>query len=202
MERHCRAPHREVHHAAPEPGKGDPINPEWLADFRLMRRRDTASASGTSACEPSRSRKVSPGRPASRAADDSHHRHRHFMRRHDAPRKGIGAVIGNGPDPGIPKRRQNVRAVSGLVFRDRRDRDLVRRQPERKHAAMVLEQDRDHAAERSEDGVVDHQRPRAAAVGGDVGRLEPLRQHAVELHGAALPGSPRRSRSANSSFGP
>ncbi len=54
---------------------------------------------------------------------------------------------------------------------------------------MVLEQDRDHAAERSEDGVVDHQGPRAAAVGGDVGRLEPLRQHAVELHRAALPGS-------------
>jgi hypothetical protein len=36
---------------------------------------------------------------------------------------------------------------------------------------------------------VDHQGPRAAAVGGEVGRLEPLRQHAVELHGAALPGS-------------
>src|SRR5438874_5545194 len=54
---------------------------------------------------------------------------------------------------------------------------------------MMLEQDRDHAAKRSKDGVVDHQGPRAAAVGGDVGCLEPLRQHAVELHCTALPGS-------------
>ena len=49
-----------------------------------------------------------------------------------------GAVIGNSSDPSILKRRQHVRAVSGLVLRDRRDRDLVRRQPERKHAAMVF----------------------------------------------------------------
>jgi hypothetical protein len=32
------------------------------------------------------------------------------MRRHDAPRKSIGAVTGNGPDPGTLERRQNVRA--------------------------------------------------------------------------------------------
>jgi hypothetical protein len=37
--------------------------------------------------------------------------------------------------------------------------------------------------------VVDHQRPGAAAVGRDVGRIEPLRQHAVDLHRAALPRS-------------
>ena len=29
------APHREAHHAAPEPDDYDPINPEWLADVRF-----------------------------------------------------------------------------------------------------------------------------------------------------------------------
>jgi hypothetical protein len=29
------SPHREEHHAAPEPGGYEPINPEWLADFRF-----------------------------------------------------------------------------------------------------------------------------------------------------------------------
>ena len=29
------APHRELHHAATEPGGYVPINPKWLADFRF-----------------------------------------------------------------------------------------------------------------------------------------------------------------------
>ncbi|MBP1291152.1 MULTISPECIES: hypothetical protein [Bradyrhizobium] len=35
-------------------------------------------------------------------------------------RERVGAVIGNGSDPGILERRQHLCAVSGLVFRDRR----------------------------------------------------------------------------------
>jgi hypothetical protein len=27
--------HRELHHAAPEPGRYEPMNPKWLADFRF-----------------------------------------------------------------------------------------------------------------------------------------------------------------------
>ena len=45
-----------------------------------------------------------PAVPPLAPADDGHRRYRHFMRRHDAPRQRVGAVIGNGPDPGIPKR--------------------------------------------------------------------------------------------------
>ncbi|MEH2548820.1 hypothetical protein V1283_005465 [Bradyrhizobium sp. AZCC 2262] len=29
------SPHREVHHAAPEPGGYESINPKWLANFRF-----------------------------------------------------------------------------------------------------------------------------------------------------------------------
>ena len=29
------SPHREAHHAAPERGGYEPINPNWLADFRF-----------------------------------------------------------------------------------------------------------------------------------------------------------------------
>ena len=51
----------------------------------------------------------------------------------------------------------------------------------------MLDQHADEALQRAEDRPVQHDRPVLLAVLADIGRVQPLGQHEVELQGAALP---------------
>ena len=58
-----------------------------------------------------------------------------------------------------------------------------------KLAGIVLDQDADEALERAEDRAVQHHRPVPRTVLADIGGVEALGQHVVELQRAALPGA-------------
>ena len=57
---------------------------------------------------------------------------------------------------------------------------------------MMLDQDADEALERAEDRAVEHHRAMLLAILADVGGVEPLGQHVVELDRADLPGAADR----------
>jgi hypothetical protein len=59
-------------------------------------------------------------------------------------------------------------------------------------ARVVLDQEADEALEGAEDGAVEHDGAVLGAVLADIGRVEPLGQHVVELEGAGLPGAADR----------
>ena len=65
--------------------------------------------------------------------------------------------------------------------------DLLRREPERERAGVVLDQHRGEPLERAEDRPVDHHRPVPLVVLAHVLHVEPLGQAEVALHGRELP---------------
>ena len=75
-----------------------------------------------------------------------------------------------------------------VAFRgDGGDDGLHRRQPERKIAGEMFDQNADEAFHRAADRAMHHHRHLLRAVGIDVERTEPFRQIEVDLRGAALP---------------
>ena len=61
------------------------------------------------------------------------------------------------------QRFDDVGRVIGLVFGDREDTDLDRRQPDGQVTAVVLDQQTDEALETADDGAMQHHRKSAAA---------------------------------------
>ena len=74
-----------------------------------------------------------------------------------------------------------------MPVRNRQHHGLDRRQPERKRASVVLDQDGDEPLEAAENRPVDDHRPVLGVVGADVLQVEPLRHLVVELDRGALP---------------
>ena len=71
--------------------------------------------------------------------------------------------------------------------RDRRDHDLQGRQPQRKMARMMFDQNAGEPLQRSEDRAVQHHRKVLLAIRADVKRAQSFRQVQIHLQGAALP---------------
>ena len=97
------------------------------------------------------------------------------------------AAIHFDPQAGLPELGRGVVRVIQKLFRKGQHDGLHRRQPDRKRAGEVLDDDGDEALQRSEDGPMDHDRPMLGVVRADVGQLEPLRLRVIDLHGAELP---------------
>src|SRR5579885_28716 len=70
---------------------------------------------------------------------------------------------------------------------DRQHRDLHRREPHRKRARLLLDEDAEEALNRAEQRAVNHHGAVRLVVLADVLKLEALRQVEVPLHGAELP---------------
>ena len=111
------------------------------------------------------------------------------MRGNDPSRQRVGAGEQNASDALSFECIENLDRVIVMITRDRRDRNLVGRQPERQRAGVMFKQHRDEATDRTEHCMVDHYRDRAIAVRSDIRRVETARQNAVELNRSALPGS-------------
>ncbi len=99
------------------------------------------------------------------------------------------AQVGLGAQAARPQRRHRLLGIVVRLRDDRRHHHLPRRQPEREAPGVVLDQEADEALEDAEDRPVQHHRPVPRPVLADVGGVEPLGQHVVELEGAALPGA-------------
>ena len=84
---------------------------------------------------------------------------------------------------------QHLARVVGVAVGDRQHQHLLRREPGRQVAAVVLEQDAHEALDAAEQRAVDHDRPVLLVVGAGVGDVQPLRHGEVDLDGAALPGA-------------
>src|SRR6266702_1462155 len=83
----------------------------------------------------------------------------------------------------------DVLGVVGDFFADRADLHLHGREPKRKRAGVMLDQDAEEALDGTEQGAVDHERLMLGAVFGDVLQAEARRQIEIELHGGELPGA-------------
>src|SRR6266571_1261423 len=83
----------------------------------------------------------------------------------------------------------DVLGVVGDFFADRADLHLHGREPERKCAGVMLDQDAEEALHGTEQGAVNHERLMLGAVFGDVLQAEASGQIKIELHGGELPGA-------------
>src|SRR6266487_4903643 len=83
----------------------------------------------------------------------------------------------------------DVLGVVGDFFADRADLDLHGREPERKRAGVMLDQDAEEALDGTEQSAVDHERLMLGAIVGDVLQAAASGQTEIELHGGELPGA-------------
>src|SRR5713101_1233641 len=83
----------------------------------------------------------------------------------------------------------DVIGVVGDFFAERADLDLHGREPKRKRAGVMFDQDAEEALDGTEQGAVDHQRLMLGAVFGDVLQAEACGEIEIELHGGELPGA-------------
>src|SRR6266436_4150074 len=83
----------------------------------------------------------------------------------------------------------DVPGVIGDFFADRADLDLHGREPKRKRAGVMLDQDAEEALDGTEQSAVDHERLMLGAIVGDVLQAEASGQIEIELHGGELPGA-------------
>src|SRR5215470_15935354 len=98
-------------------------------------------------------------------------------------------VVDLGAQPSGAKARCDLLRRLGEAVRDREHDRLHGRDPERKVAARVLDQDPDETLERTQDRAVHDDRPVLAAVLADVLQIEALRVLEVALDRAELPGT-------------
>src|SRR6266851_3985405 len=83
----------------------------------------------------------------------------------------------------------DVLGVVGDFFADRADLHLHGREPERKCAGVMLDQDAEEALDGTEQGAVYHERLMLGAIVGDVLQAEASGEIEIELHGGELPGA-------------
>src|SRR5882762_840052 len=81
----------------------------------------------------------------------------------------------------------NVSRVNGEFFAERQNFRLHGRQPHRKRAGVVLDQDAEKALDRAPQRAVDHQGAVPVAIFADIFETESAGQIEIELHGGELP---------------
>ena len=121
------------------------------------------------------------------AADDQHVRHFLHLRLADLEVHLLVAVIDSDPHARGLELLRNFMRVRRLLIGDRQNGRLHRREPHRKRARIVLDQNAEESLDRSEQRAMHHHRTMLLAVFGDVFQLKPARQSEIELHGGKLP---------------
>ncbi len=117
----------------------------------------------------------------------------------DAGRMRRADLAGEPVRPGIDPHAQILRferagdasGIVGLPLADAGDHDLLRGEPERQAAPVVLQQHAEEALDTAEHRVMNEHRPHALAARIGVLRRQSLGQDEIELDGAALPIAPR-----------
>jgi hypothetical protein len=99
-------------------------------------------------------------------------------------------VVEDDPDASLFKRLHDLQRIRRAGVVNRRHRHLFRREPQRQPAFVMLEQHRNEALHASQHGVMNHYRSLTLVAVVHVKRVEPLRQHEIELNCAALPTTP------------
>src|SRR5215204_3341997 len=104
----------------------------------------------------------------------------------------LSALVHGGTKPERPQERDELPRMPEVTVGDGHQTDLLRREPERERAPIVLDQHGAEALERAEDRSVDHHRSMPLVVLTDVLEPEPLREREVALHRRQLPQSADR----------
>ena len=103
----------------------------------------------------------------------------------------VGDLLVAQVEPGAQARLQqklvDLGRIAVRLAGDGADRDLDGREPERKMAGEILDEDAEEALHRAANGTMDHHRRLLLAVAVDIEGAEPLRQVEVDLRRAALP---------------
>ena len=97
------------------------------------------------------------------------------------------ALIDLRPESGLGEPLADGVGVRYMPVGNRQHDGLHRREPQRKRARIVLDEDRDEPLEAAEDRPMDHDRAVLRVVGADVLQVEALRASVVELNRRALP---------------